>query len=90
MDLSGLFRNELGLYDMSGNVSEWCDDEFRNYVKNRKKDSGASIKVSPGVTRGGSWFDQTRNCRVSYRSSTSMRARLSRLGFRLALDSSLP
>lgn len=61
--------NELGLFDMSGNVNEWCSD---------KEDSGK-------VFRGGSWDDKKANCRVSSRNSFKPTTKKNTIGFRLVL-----
>ncbi len=70
--------NELGIYDMSGNVWEWCQDKWYNY-------DGSSYTGSHRVHRGGSWFDFARFCRVTLRSDYSPGDRRNRLGLRLAL-----
>ena len=79
--------NELGLYDMSGNVWEWCADVWHSNYKGAPED-GSAWKTggvqSTRVTRGGSWHDSDANCRVSYRSSDLAVAWLYDFGFRLA------
>ena len=78
--------NELGIYDMSGNVSEWCSDwDDRNYYRSSPQTnplgpSSGSYRVS----RGGCWSYFARYCRVSDRSSDYPDIRNNRLGLRLA------
>ncbi len=62
-------ENELDLYDMSGNVWEWCWDWYeKKYYKNSPKNNpkGPSSGIE-AVLRGGSWFNYAYYCRVSYR-----------------------
>ena len=80
--------NELGIYDMSGNVYEWCQDwESSNYYS----DSPENNPTGPSsgsfrVCRGGSWYgDDATVCRVAYRCSGPPAQTDSSLGFRLAL-----
>jgi len=68
--------NELGLYDMSGNVCEWCLDDWN-------KDNNSSFRVF----RGGSWNFGSSFCRVAFRSSVAPSYRCNYLGFRVALVS---
>ena len=79
--------NELGLYDMSGNVYEWCNDRYNeNYYRNspQTNPTGPS-KGWDRVLRGGSWFSYGRNVRVSNRSGIAPGYRCYDLGLRLAL-----
>lgn len=70
--------NGLGIYDMSGNVSEWCSDGYsRNYSSPRNS--------SNRVIRGGSFIDNASDCRVTNRSSYSSDYRGRNVGLRLAL-----
>ena len=79
--------NELGIYDMSGNVCEWCQDWFSDgYYGNSPRTNPKGPKSgSCRVNRGGGWFGYARDCWVSNRISHSPDGRYSNLGFRLAL-----
>jgi formylglycine-generating enzyme required for sulfatase activity len=77
--------NELGVYDMSGNVWEWCQDLKGSYNSNRQKNPTGPSSGSGLVGRGGSWISNARYCRVSYRFSKSYDYKFYSLGLRLAL-----
>ncbi len=82
--------NELGLYDMSGNVWEWCEDDWHDNYKGAPADGSAWIDApergSNRVMRGGSWNFDAQYCRVASRTSYPPGNRWYTIGFRLALS----
>ncbi len=78
--------NELGLYDMSGNVSEWCSDRNDSYSSDSQTNPTGASSGSYRVLRGGSWQDNAKNCRVSKRDYNTPVFRRSYLGLRLVLE----
>lgn len=80
--------NELGLYDMSGNVYEWCNDWFESSYSYDEENSTDPTGPETGVRRvyrGGSWILPDAGCRVSYRHAAMPTTSFAGLGLRLAL-----
>lgn len=86
--------NELGIYDMSGNVTEWTANRYAPYTAERqkdpqgtaerKKDPQGTAESNEYVYRGG-WYFGPWAARVSQRSSAPSKAHFSNVGFRLAM-----
>ena len=79
--------NELGIYDMSGNVWEWCSDAWYHYEENEQTNPKFEGSSGSGrVLRGGSWINLARFCRVSNRLNYYPDYRCYYSGFRLVLQ----
>ena len=82
--------NQLGIYDMSGNVWEWCEDDWHNNYQNAPENGLAWIndpdRGTPRVYRGGSWTNAARYCRVALRNRAAPGHRALNTGFRLVLS----
>lgn len=84
--------NELGIYDMTGNVEEWCEDDYNINYKNTPVDGSAFVSAPRSRThmhRGGSWLiHKLSGCQISRRRSAARgNENYSSIGLRIALGS---
>lgn len=77
--------NDWGLFDMHGNVWEWCADWFGDYPGGRVTDPTGPVSGSGRVCRGGGWASVEASCRSAFRDWFEEGGRGSGLGFRVAL-----
>jgi formylglycine-generating enzyme required for sulfatase activity len=95
---AGKQANTLGIYGMSGNVWEWCDDIWDDNAYAKRNELGlyedrwmdtSSDESSRRVVRGGSWSSSPQRCRVAIRNGRFPDDRFSNLGFRLVFSFSV-
>ena len=84
-DVGTFPQNSFGLYDMHGNVWEWCEDDYEENYNNAPKDGSTLISQSAQykLLRGGSWFNLARDCRSAVRDRDLRDARDYLCGFRV-------
>ena len=82
--VAGRNANEWGLFDMHGNVYEWCSDWYGDYPTGSVTDPVGPSSGAGRVLRGGSWLDRARYCRSAIRSRYAPGYRHDFFGFRLA------
>ncbi|WP_300452862.1 formylglycine-generating enzyme family protein [Accumulibacter sp.] len=88
--VASLPANAWGLYEMHGNVWEWCADGYGEYASGPQVDPRAALEGALRVLRGGSWSDGGRDVRSAQRAGGVPGGRAGIVGFRLALGPSRP
>ena len=78
--------NELGIYDMSGNIDEWCQDWYGNYSSDPQINPTGPLSGTACVLRGGSWLDRPSECRIPHRTGENPANKNSARGFRIAIS----
>jgi formylglycine-generating enzyme len=76
----------LGLFDMHGNVYEWCQDYYGKYAMTPQVDPRGAVSGPGRVVRGGSWFSNAQNCRAASRFYWAANSRIDFIGFRLVRE----
>lgn len=83
-NICGKNENELKLYDMNGNVNEWCQSIYnRGYVGDPLSDSAKAVDNKCYVMRGGSYKSEAKRSRITYRNRASQDTVFTGVGFRL-------
>jgi sulfatase modifying factor 1 len=78
--------NELGIYDMSGNVLEWCKDWYGDYSATAQTNPKGATSSSYRVLRGCCWLSSATSCRVAFRNYFDPSNRFNNFGFRVVLS----
>lgn len=84
--------NAFGLYNMHGNIHEWCSDDYHDSYNNAPNDATHWISNQTNaskVMRGGSWFNDTHVCRSAARDKNTQEGRSNSFGFRVVCESTI-
>ena len=84
--VAALRANELGLFDMSGNVAEWCEDFYALYDSEPQVNPNGPESGYEGIVRGGSYTDDAARCRVASRGVVLPSYRSANVGLRLVMN----
>ena len=88
IEVGSFLANVWGLYDMHGNIWEWCEDDWHDNYENAPTDGSAWVesdrKSTDRLLRGGSWYDNPVYCRSAIRGSLTRDNRNSDVGFRVS------
>lgn len=84
VNVNSFQANAFGMYNMHGNVSEWCFDYYGSYGKGKKNNPSGPKKGTLRVNRGGGFNDYAKHCRLAYRSVADPDSVDRNLGFRIA------
>jgi formylglycine-generating enzyme required for sulfatase activity len=87
-DVEKFPANPFGLFDMHGNIWEWCQDEWHKNYNGAPKDGSAWLVDNDNqnrLLRGGSWDDDPRDCRSAYRGCFARGSRFDNVGFRVVV-----
>lgn len=84
MNVNSFEANAFGMYNMHGNVSEWCFDYYSSYGKGKKNNPAGPKEGTLRINRGGGFNDYAKHCRLAYRSVADPDSADRNLGFRIA------
>lgn len=87
--VDSFWPNKFGLYNMHGNVNEWCADDYQENYKGAPTDASLWLSNQTNaskVMRGGSWFNDTPHCRSASRDKNSQTGHSNSFGFRIVCE----